>query len=142
MSALINGRAYDFSQIVVNIMDVAITGITEITYEETQEKTMNRGTGTRPNSMGVAGIESTGTITMSMNEVEKFRDAAITAGSTTGSLLDLEPFVITVNYNNAQKPITHTIRDVAFTKDGSGGALDDTEITTSLDIIFSRIDYR
>jgi len=142
MSALINGRAYDFSQVIVNIMGVAITGVTEITYEEEQEKTNNRGTGPRANSRGRGSIESSASITLSMNEVEKLRDASVTAGDTTGSLLSLEPFTITVNFNNAQRPITHTLLDCEFTKDGGGGALDDTELTMTFDLITSRINYR
>lgn len=140
--ALINGKSYDFSQIIVNVMSVPLTGVLAINYEEEQEKTNNRGTGKRPNSRGHGGINSSASIELSMNEIEKLRDASVAAGDPKGSLLSLEAFDITVNFNNSQRPITHKLKDCEFTKDGGGGALDDTEISMSLDLIISEVHYR
>lgn len=140
--ALINGRSYSFVQITVTIMNVAIIGVTEINYEEEQEKVNNKGTSPRGHSRGHGSIDTTASIGLSMNEVEKLRDAVVTAGTSTGSLLALEPFDITVVYLNAQRVITHKLKDCEFTKDMGGGSEGDTEIAGVYDLIVSEVHYR
>jgi len=140
--ALINGKAYDYTQIIVNIMGVPITGVTEINYDEEQEKVNVMGTGKRAHSRGHGAISSSASIGLSMNEVEKIRDAAVSAGSADGSLLALEPFDILVVYGNSQRPITHKLKDCEFTKDGGGGSEGDTDINKVYDLIISNVQYR
>ncbi len=140
--ALINGRSYDFAGIVITIMNVPITGVQEITYEEEQEKTNNLGTGRRANSRGHGAIVSSASIGLSMNEVEKLRDASVAAGNASGSLLLLEPFNLNVTYLNAQRAVTHKLKNCEFTKDMGGGSVGDTEIAGVFDLIVSDIEYR
>ena len=140
--ALINGRSYDFTQVTVNIGGVPITGVSEITYEEEQEKVNNMGTGSRGHSRGHGAISSSASVGLSMNEVEKLRDASVAAGIATGSLLGLESFDIIIIYKNAQRVITHTLKDCEFTKDTGGGSEGDTEIAATYDLIISEIHFR
>ena len=49
---LINGRAYDYAQIEVNILGVPVAGISAISYTEEQEKVNNFGAGSNPVSRG------------------------------------------------------------------------------------------
>lgn len=140
--SLINGKSYDYSSIVVNIGNVAITGVTEINYEEEQEKVNNMGTGKRGHSRGRGAIVSSASIGLSMNETERLRDAAVAAGDASGSLLSLEPFNIIVAYGNPQRPIVHKLLSAEFTKDGGGGSEGDTEISMVHDLIISEVKYR
>jgi len=140
--ALINGKSYDYSQIVVNIGGVPLTGVTEINYEEEQEKVNNKGLGKRGHSRGRGSIESSASIGLSMNETEKLRDAAVAAGDAAGSLLSLEPFTIIVTYGNSQRVVTHKLLNAEFTKDGGGGSEGDTEIAMVHDLIISEVQYR
>ena len=140
--ALINGKSYDYSQIRVVIMGVPLTGITEINYDEEQDKTNVLGTGKRGHARGHGAIESSASIGLSMNEVEKIRDASVIAGDANGSLLSIEPFEVIVVYGNPQRPITHKLKDCEFTKDGGGGSQGDTDLNKVYDLIISEVKYR
>ncbi len=87
MIPLVNGRAYDFAQIVVTILGVPLAGVSAISYAEEQEKTNNFGQGNRPVSRGQGAIDASGSITISMNDVEALRDVA-----PDGSLLKIPAF--------------------------------------------------
>lgn len=134
---LINGTAYDYTQIVVNILGVSVAGITDISYSEEQEKTNNFGTGNRPVSRGRGAIDASGSMTISMNDVEALRDAA-----PNGSLLQIPAFDVTVTFGNAQKVVTHTLKNVEFTSDGVEAATGDTDISRSFDLAISHVKYR
>jgi hypothetical protein len=58
MIPLINGTAYDFSQIIVTILGVPVASVSSIEYSEEQEKTNNYGAGNRPVSRGQGAIEA------------------------------------------------------------------------------------
>ena len=134
---LINGRAYDFTQIIVNVMGVPIPSVTKIDYKEEQEKTNNFGGGNRPVSRGHGTIQPTASIEMSMTDIEKIRDIA-----PNGSLLSVPAFDIVVVFGNPQSPKKHTLKNVEFTVDGFEGSMDDTDFTMSFDLVLSHILYR
>tara|TARA_R100001244_G_scaffold40790_2_gene36680 strand:+ start:6856 stop:7278 length:423 start_codon:yes stop_codon:yes gene_type:complete len=139
--ALINGVSYDFVSVRIVIANVPITGIQELKYKEEQEVTGNLGTGNRVHSVGFGGIESGATIGLSMNEVEKMRDAVKIAGFASGSLLQFPFFDIIVVYDNPQRVVTHTLRSCRFKTDEGGGSVGDTEITGSYDLFVAEISY-
>lgn len=134
---LINGRAYDFAQIVTTILGVPVAGISAVTYTEEQEKTNNFGAGNRPVSRGHGPINASGSVTIQMNDVEALRDAA-----PNGSLLQIPSFDITVTYLNAQKPVTHVLKNCEFLSDGVEASQADTNIERGFDIVISHIKYR
>tara|TARA_R110002020_G_scaffold60580_1_gene163969 strand:+ start:377 stop:793 length:417 start_codon:yes stop_codon:yes gene_type:complete len=134
---LINGRAYDFAQIVTTILGVPVAGISAVTYTEEQEKVNNYGAGSRPVSRGHGPITASGSVTIQMNDVEAIRDAA-----PNGSLLQIPSFDITVTYLNAQKPVTHVLKNCEFTSDGVEASQGDTNIERSFDMVISHIKYR
>ena len=137
MTSLINGRAYDFTQIVVKILGASISSVSAINYTEEQEKVNNYGAGSRPVSRGKGAITASASITMSMNDVEAIRDVI-----SDGSLLSLEPFDIQVSYLNAQKAVTHVLKNCEFTADGVEASQGDTDISRSFDLVVSHIKYR
>lgn len=107
---LINGKAYDWSQIVSTINGTELNGVQAIDYEEVQEKANNYGAGSRPVSRGRGRIEPTASITLDMTEAEKLTDSA-----PNRNLLEIPPFDITVTFDNAGKVVTHVIKNCEFT---------------------------
>ena len=135
--ALINGQAYDYTQIIMSVLGVPVAGVTSINYTEEQEKTNNFGAGNRPVSRGRGAIEASGSIELSMNEIEALRDAA-----PSGSMLKIPPFEITIVYLNLQKVVTHKLKNVEFTNDGVETSQGDTDIRRTFDLVISDIKYR
>lgn len=136
MIPLINGRAYDFGQIICNIMGVPIASISSIEYSEEQTKENNFGSGRRPVSRGHGTINASASIEMSMTDIESLRDVA-----PGGSLLKIPMFDIVVTFANEQAPKTHTLKNCEFTTDGMSGATDDTDLTRSFDLVVSHIEF-
>jgi hypothetical protein len=75
---LINGQAYDFTQIQVTIGGVSIVSASAVTYTETQEKVNNYGQGNEPVSRGHGIKERTGSIDISMTDIEVLRTESLT----------------------------------------------------------------
>jgi hypothetical protein len=134
---LINGRAYDYTQIEAVVLGVPLSGINSINYTEEQDKTNNMGTGNRPVSRGKGPIDSSGSLDISMNDVEALRDAA-----PNGSLLQIPMFDIVIVFGNPQKPVVHVLKNVEFTTDGVESTTGDTDITRTFDIVISNVKYR
>ena len=134
---LINGRAFDYSQIIINILGVPIVSVSSISYTEEQEKVNNFGTGNRPISRGHAAIDASGSIEISMNDVEAIRDVA-----PSGSLLQIPAFDIVVIFGNIQDPQTHVLKNCEFTNDGVETTQGDTDIKRSFDLVISDVQYR
>lgn len=134
---LINGRAYDFAQIVINILGVPLVGITSIEYKEEQEKANNFGAGKYAVSRGHGTVNADASIEISMNDVERLRNAA-----PLGRLLDIPAFPITVTFLNEGKTVTHTLHNCEFKDDGVSGSIDDTDLVRSFSLVVSHITYR
>lgn len=134
---LINGRSYDYTQIIINVLGVPIVGVSSINYTEEQEKTNNFGTGNRPVSRGQGAIDASGSLEISMNDIEALREVA-----TDGALLNLPAFDILVTFGNPQNVQTHTLKNVEFTNDGVETSQGDTQIKRTFDIVISHIKYR
>lgn len=137
MVSLINGKAYDYTQIIVQILGAPVPSVSAISYSEEQSKENNFGAGSRPVSRGRGAKNASGSITISMNDIEAIRD--VVAG---GSLLDIEPFDIVVTFMNLQKVVTHTLKNCEFINDGMEAAVDDKDIKKSFDLVLSHINYR
>jgi len=137
MIPLINGRAYDFTQILVKILGAPVASVSAISYTEEQAKENNFGAGSRPVSRGQGAINASASVTMSMNDVEAIRDVAL-----NGSLLAIEPFDIEVSYLNSQKVVTHILKNCEFTDDGVEASQDDKDISRSFNLVVSHIKYR
>ena len=88
---LINGTAYSWSQIQLNLLGTPVNGIVAISYEESQEMQDNFGAGNRPVSRGYGKKECKASITLEMAEVEALQDAA-----PNGSLMDIPEFDVPV----------------------------------------------
>lgn len=137
MTPLINGRAFDFAQIVVTIAGVPMPSVRSISYSEEQTKENNFGAGKRPVSRGHGTINAQASIELSMNDVEALRGAA-----PNGSLLAIPAFDITVVFGNPQQPTKHRLKNCEFLSDGVEGSTDDTDLVRSFDLVVSDIEFR
>lgn len=134
---LINGQAFDFSQITPLYLGVPLVSLTSITYEEVQEKVDNPGTGNRPISRGRADIKANGSMEISMNDVEALREVA-----PEGSLLALPASDFILVFGNPQNIQTHILKNLEFTNDGGTGTQGDTDLKMTLNFIISNVIYR
>ena len=134
---LINGRAYDFAQIVVNVLGVPLMGISSVTYAEEQEKTNNYGAGKYAVSRGHGAVEVSASFDIHMNDIEALRDAA-----PLGRLLDIPPFDVPITFLNANKVVTHVLKNCEFTNDGVEASQGDTQVQRTFDLVISHVEYR
>ena len=134
---LINGQAFDYSQITPLYLGVPLVSMTSITYEEVQEKVDNPGTGNRPISRGRADIKATGSMEISMNDIEALRNVAL-----GGSLLALPATDFILVFGNPQNIQTHILKNLEFTNDGGTGTQGDTDMKMTLNFIISNVIYR
>lgn len=138
MSILINGTAYAHANIIPIIGGVPVQSVSAISYGEDQEKEDNFGTGNRPHSRGRGPIKAKEvSITISMNEVERIRDAA-----PNGSLVQIPPFDIPITYNNGSRIVSHIIKNAEFTDDGVESNTGDKDIAKSFSLIASNVQWR
>ena len=135
--ALINGRAYSYVDITAVGLGGNFPGLKSINYEQTQEKPNGFGAAQLPVNYGLGKRDSSGSMTLSMNDIEALRDAA-----PNGNLLDIPPFDFLIVFGNPQKPVTHVLQSLRFTNDGGNMSEDDTDIVFGLNFVFSDIKYR
>lgn len=135
--AVINGRAYDHSTIIVSYLGVPLPSVSTLDYGEDQDKAYNNGTGNRPVSLGQGAIAASGTVELSMNDVEAIRDVA-----PNGSLLQIPAGDLTITFLNPQKPVSHTIKNLVWTSDRPSSSEGSTDIKLSMDFVASNIKWR
>jgi hypothetical protein len=111
MQTLINGRAYGWSDIKLNILGVLVAGITAINYSDKQEIDNIYGAGNKPVSRGFGRITYEGSITLSMEEVKGLEKI-----SPTGRIQDIPEFTITVAFvpNESTLITTEKLKFVRF----------------------------
>lgn len=132
---LINGESYAWAQIVCTVLNVPIVGITEISYKEMQEKKDNYGQGKYPVSRGYGKIETEGSITLYMEEVEALRRVA-----PNGRILDIPPFPIVVTYEPANGIVAVVnLYNCEFKEDSTDTKQGDTDIQIKLPLIISHM---
>lgn len=133
---LVNGQAYDYTKIRINLLSQPLYGVSSINYTEEQEKVNNFGAGNRPVSQGEGPINASGSIELHMNDVELIRNAA-----PERSLLKLPKFDLTVAFVVAGKTKVHVLKNCGFTTDGVEASEGDTAIKRSFDLILSHVQY-
>jgi hypothetical protein len=133
---LINGKAYDYTQITISVLGSPLAGVSQINYTETQDKTNNFGTGNRPVSRGQGAINATCSLEISMTDVERLRSAA-----PNRSLLFLPAFDIIVIYINGVTTHRHIIKNVEFSDDGTETSQGDTDIKRTFNLTPSHIEF-
>lgn len=132
---LVNGTAYSWSQITVNILGIPVAGVTGVSYTEEQEMQDNYGAGNRPVSRGYGNITTEGSVTLHMEEVE-----ALQAAVTTGRLQDIPEFDIVVAFLPEGGVITtHTLKNCRFKTNGRELEQNQMAIEVELDLQIAQI---
>ena len=134
---LVNGISFDFVQLTPLFLGVPLVSMSSITYEEIQEKVNNFGIGNRPVSRGRGAIDASGSIELSMNDLEAMREVA-----PNGSLLLLPASDFVLVFGNPQNIQTHILKNLEFTNDGMTGAVGDTDLKLTLNFVISDVQYR
>jgi hypothetical protein len=134
---LINGKAYDFALITVVALGVPLPSVSDINYTEEQEKENNFGLGNRPVSRGQGAINASGSLDISMNDIEALRDVA-----PNGSLLQVPAFDIVVVYGNPQKPVTNVLKNCEFIDDGVETTQNHKDVKRTFGLVISHVKYR
>lgn len=133
----INGKLYDWADIVTTIAGVPVTGIVAIEYSDDQEVEVKYGAGRYPVGYGKGRIKPTAKITLYQEEVE-----AIQAQSVNGRLQDIAPFNINVTYMPDSGIVkTDKLRNCMFKNNKRDWKEGDTGKTVELDLLLSNIDW-
>ena len=136
LTPLINGRAYAWENVLVNIGGRVVKGIQAIEYDDEQEIEDNPGVGNQPVSRGFGQINYSGSLTLHMEEVE-----ALQAASPTGRLQDLPFFNITVAFSNGAKTTTHLLEAVTMKNNGRKMQVNDKRVDVVIPLAIGRIKF-
>lgn len=135
---LINGKSYEFADIILNVMGVPIIGIVSIEYEERQNMENIYGAGRYPISRGYGKIEPTAKITLLMEEVQAIQNV-----SPLGRIQDIPEFDISIIYiDSAVTTVKHKLRNVRFMANNRKANTGDTSISVELELILSHIEWQ
>jgi hypothetical protein len=134
---LINGKSYEWADIIVNVLSQPIIGITNIEYEEKQGMENIYGAGRFPVSRGYGKIEPTAKMTILMEELENIQSVA-----PLGRIQDIPEFDIVVMYvDSALVTRKHVLKNVRFMNNKRASSSGDTSIPVELELIISHIQY-
>lgn len=134
---LINGKSYEWSDIILNVLGVPIIGVTNIEYEEKQAMENVYGAGRFPVSRGYGKIEPTAKMTILMEELEN-----IQAVAPLGRIQDIPEFDIVVMYvDSALITRKHILKNVRFMNNKRSASSGDTSIPVELELLISHIQY-
>lgn len=137
LTPLINGKSYEWADIIVNILGVPVIGITAIDYEERQGMENIYGAGRFPVSRGYGKIEPTAKMTILMEELENIQSVA-----PNGRLQDIPEFDVSVVYLDAANVTrVHKLRNVRFMNNNRRSASGDTSIPVEIDLVLSHIEW-
>jgi hypothetical protein len=135
--ALVNGTAYSWVDITLNLLGIPVAGIVAISYDDEQEIEDNSGAGRFPVSRGYGGIKAQASITLHAEEV-----VAIQRSIPTGRLQDIPPFDIPVSYLPPNGNIaTDVLKNVQFKKNSRDTKQGDKKIEVELPLVISHINW-
>lgn len=135
---LINGKAYEWADILVNILGVPFTGVTAIEYEDKQSMENVYAAGRNPNARTYGKIEPTAKISLLMSDVE-----ALSAVAPTGRIQDIPEFDIPVMYLDANnQTVKHKLRKCRFTNNKRTSSTGDGALIVEIDLIVASIDWK
>jgi hypothetical protein len=136
---LINGKSYEWADVVINILGVPFSGVTKISYDDTQEMENIYGAGNRPVSRAYGNFKPTASITILMEEMENIQAAATALG---GVIQRIPEFDVTVTFvDSSLTPRTHTLKNCRFTKNTREIAQGDTSIACECPLILSHVEF-
>jgi hypothetical protein len=135
---LVNGKSYEWANIIANILGVPINGFTSIEYGNKRDMQNVYGAGSEPVSRVYGKNEPFAKITLTMEEVEN-----IQAVAPLGDLTRIPEFDISVIYlDDSLATVTHKIRNVRFMNNDRKSKTGDGAIEVELELITSHIEWQ
>ncbi|GAA4271633.1 hypothetical protein U6A24_13690 [Aquimarina gracilis] len=136
---LINGQRHSWSSIEVNVLDRIVTGVTAISYDDSQVKENHYGSGDMPVFRGRGKYEAKASMTLYNYEVEAIQQA-LPKGKR---LQDIPIFDVKVSFldDASSDVVTHVIRNCEFKTNKRDMKQGDTKIEVQLDLIVSHIEW-
>lgn len=136
--ALVNGQGYSFTDIRIAMLgNLNIAGIKAVSYDTTRQKQNSHGAQGEPVERTRSQKNYTGSITLTLKEVMRIREAA-----GKQSLTEIPPFPITVSYANGADPtITDILEYCEFLGNPTTSSNGDTEIPVELQLVIGGIRY-
>ena len=137
---LINGKAYAWGDVTLNMFGATISGVTSIMYKDGQEKTNEYGSGNFPVSRSYGKYEAECEIEIELKEMIEIQDAASRSGAMR--IQDIPAFAIDVAYQAAPGIIVNDrINNVEFTDNTRETKTGDGRIVVKCKMICSHIDW-
>lgn len=134
---LINGKSYEWADIVINILGVPFAGVTKITYEDSQEMKNVMGAGNRPVSRVYGQFTPSASVTLLMEELENIQRIA-----PRGVIQNIPEFPIVITYVDAALiPVRHVLKNCRFMKNSRDVSRGSEEIEIELQLIISHIEF-
>ncbi|MGL4393984.1 MAG: hypothetical protein ACRCS8_02020 [Brevinema sp.] len=135
MSALVNGKFFDWGDITISLLPLTsvVFSAREISYSEESDIDVIYGKGKAPIGFGKGNWKASGSISMLKSE---FESLALVAGD---GILNLDPRLVTINIlfsNSVDGSIsatTETLTGVRFTKISDKASQNEKSLVTSLD---------
>jgi hypothetical protein len=146
---LINGKNYDWEDVVISLSGVPVLEVTEINYSDEKEAELLYAAGSKPIGVGKGNYKASGDITFKRSS---FDDLNLVAKAGGKSIYDFKPFPIIVSFGAKtisddskfieveHSPLhTETLMNVMFTKRTYGTKQNDKENTVKAEFIFEKI---
>ena len=136
---LINGEAFSWSSITVNLFGVPVTGIVAVNYKDEQEIEDNWGAGNFPVSRGFGPVKAEASITLLAEEDELLIEKA-----PEGRLQNIPEFDIVVAYirPGTTKIVNHTLKNCRFMGNGRDVKQGDKKIEVEHTLVISHINWK
>lgn len=134
---LINGVEYTHADILINILGIPVIGVTSIKYSDMQDMTLNYGTGQHPVSRGFGTIVPSGSVTLTMKEVQRLSNA-----SPLGRIQNIPDFDIGVNFITEAGDFTrHRLVRCRFKGRNTESTVNNSQIEEELELSIVDIKY-
>jgi hypothetical protein len=139
LDVLVNkfGKVAGWNSVTTTMMGRDLEGITELKYDDTEEKENIYGAGKMPIGRGSGNYKATCSITLIKEEV----DALQLSLGQGKRLTDIAPFDIAVSYDYLSKIYKDRIRNAEFTGRSVEVKQNDKVIATTFEMIVSHIDW-
>jgi len=138
LPTLINGRAYGWADITVAPAGVPLFGIRNLEYTDNQEIDNVYGAGNRPVARSYGRVTYSGSVTLSMEELEKLQKV-----SPTGRLQDIPEFPVIVSYLPETGPVVvHKLQLCRFKNNGRNVNEGDMSVEAKIDLAIGNIEWK
>lgn len=136
MSLLVNGKAYDWGSVGIDLPGLPMIDVQEISYNDELEKEAVYGRGNMPRGYGTGNYKASAKLTLLREDYEVLITHCKDTGATLYGLVIPK---IVVNYADDGDPIhTDVLDTVTITKSDHKGAQGDKKLTVSLDLLVVR----